>query len=200
VLGGRENLLFFAPKIIRMKILPVVLFFLLPLPSFCQPDQSFGIHLGIPFIHEKLSEGRKYKPFQLLFYYQFTNLLKGKKNDLLIYMEPQLVWAHFSPKDKTEWEFGANLGLEYRLNVSAQTALTAAIGTGPHYITVETKQQVNGFIFSDNFTAGLRQKLGNSGVNLDLKCRFRHLSNANLKKPNRGIDSWFILAGVTKDL
>lgn len=183
-----------------MKPLAVTLLLFFSVKCFSQTEQSVGIHLGIPIIHEKLSEGRKYKPFQLLFYYNFTNLLKGKKNDLFVYLEPQLVWVHFSPKDKKEWEFGANLGLEYRLNVSDQTALTAAIGSGPHYITVETKQQVKGFIFSDNFTAGLRQKLGDSGVNLDLKCRFRHISNANLKKPNKGIDSWFVIAGLTKDL
>ncbi|MEZ4960838.1 MAG: acyloxyacyl hydrolase [Saprospiraceae bacterium] len=168
--------------------------------TFGQSWKTVGVHLGIPIVNEKLSEGRKYKPFQLLFYYNFANLLKGKRNDLFIYLEPQLVWVHFSPKDKKEWEFGANLGFEYRLNFSEKTALSAAIGSGPHFITVETKQQARGFIFSDNFTAGLHQKLGNSGVNLDLKCRFRHISNANLKKPNKGIDSWFVIAGVTKDL
>ncbi len=168
--------------------------------SSAQSSRSLGFHLGIPIINETLKEGRKYKPYQLLFYYNFTNLLKGKKNDLFIYLEPQLVWVHFSPKDKTEWEFGSNLGLEYRWNVSGQTAITAAIGSGPHYITVETKQQRRGFIFSDNFTAGLHQKLGKSGVNLDLKMRFRHISNANLAKPNIGIDSWFVIAGITKEL
>ncbi len=165
-----------------------------------QANQSIGIYLGIPIIHEKLTEGRKYKPFQLLFYYSFADLLKRNKNELVVYLEPQFVWVHFSPKDKKEVEFGANLGLEYRLHIAENTALTAAIGSGPHYISVETKQQAKGFIFSDNFTAGLRQRLGNSGMNLDLKCRFRHISNANLQKPNKGIDSWFVIAGLTKDL
>lgn len=165
-----------------------------------QHQKSIGFHLGIPFAHEKLSEGRAYKPYQLLFYYNFKNLLKDRKNDLFIYLEPQLVWARFSPKTKKEFEFGANLGLEYRLNLSEQTAFTAAIGSGPHYISVETKQQAKGFIFSDNFTAGLRRKLGDTGFDLDLKCRFRHVSNANLMKPNKGIDSWFVIVGATKGL
>ncbi len=183
-----------------MKSLLISLLLLFSMKTFCQSWKSVGVHLGIPIIHETLSEGRKYKPFQLLFYYNFANLLKGKKDDLFIYLEPQLVWVHFSPKDKKEWEFGANLGFEYRHNFSDKTALSAAIGSGPHYITVETKQQAKGFIFSDNFTAGLHQKLGNSGLNLDLKCRFRHISNANLEQPNKGIDSWFVIAGVSKVL
>lgn len=166
--------------------------------AHAQHQKSAGIFVGIPFAYEHLPEGRKYKPFQLMFYYNFTNLLKGKKNDLFVYFEPQLVWVHFSPKTKKEWEFGANLGLEYRLNFSGQTALTAAIGSGPHYVSVETKQQAKGFIFSDNFTLGLRQAVGHSGTDLHLRCRFRHISNANLMKPNRGIDTWFVLLGATK--
>ncbi|MBI5915308.1 MAG: acyloxyacyl hydrolase [Bacteroidetes bacterium] len=182
----------------RLTIFTLLLF--LSIKTTAQTARSVGIHLGIPIIHETLKEGRKYKPYQLLFYYNFTNLLKGKKNDLFIYLEPQLVWVHFSPKGKKEWEFGSNLGFEYRLNVSENTALTAAIGSGPHYITVETKQQHRGFIFSDNFTAGLHQKLGGNGLNLDLKCRFRHISNLIFGEPNLGIDSWFVIAGFSKDI
>jgi hypothetical protein len=163
-----------------------------------QADKSVGVHVGIPFFHERLSEGRLYKPFQLLFYYNFANLLKGKRNDLMVFVEPQLVWVHFSPSDKKEYEFGVNLGLEYRLNISDKSAFTAAISSGPHFITVDTKQQAKGFIFSDNFTAGFRRQLGDSGFDLDLKWRFRHISNANLEKPNKGIDSWFLLVGATK--
>ncbi len=187
-------------NIISMRLLIAILlcfgFFAAP----AQVKKSVGVHLGIPIIHEKLAEGRKYKPFQLLFYYNFADLLKGKKNDLFVYLEPQLVWVHFSPKAKGEFEFGANLGLEYRLHLSENSSLTAAIGSGPHFITATTKQQAKGFIFSDNFTAGMHRRLGNSGLSLDLKCRFRHISNANFKQPNKGIDSWFLLAGLTKEL
>lgn len=182
----------------RLYILPFL--FLLSTQFFAQSDRSVGIHLGIPIIHEQLRDGFKYKPYQLLFYYNFTNLLKGKKNDLFVYLEPQFVWVLFSPKRKKEIEFGANLGLEYRLNFSEKTALIGAIGSGPHYITAETPKQVKGFIFSDNFTFGIKQTLGDSGTDLHLRTRFRHISNANLKKPNQGIDSWFLIVGATKSL
>ncbi len=196
---GTEIFLRFPPrKNLNMRLFFLFFFTCLAIPAQSQSGKSVGVHLGIPFAHEKLSEGRQYKPFQLLFYYNFTNLLKGRRNDLFIYLEPQLVWVHFSPKTKKEVEFGANLGLEYRLNFSEKTAMVAAIGSGPHYVSVETKQQAKGFIFSDNFTLGLRQALGNSGTDLHLRCRFRHISNANLMKPNKGIDSWFVLLGATK--
>ena len=165
-----------------------------------QSNKSVGIHIGIPIIHENLADGYKYKPYQLLFYYNFANLLKNKKSDLFIYLEPQLVWVWFSPDRKKEIEFGANLGLEYRYNFNEKTALIGAIGSGPHYITAETPNQVNGFIFSDNFTLGLKQTLSNSNTDLHFRTRFRHISNANLKKPNQGIDSWFLIVGATKHL
>ena len=189
-----------APKIHLMRF--ILLLLLLPFitPAFSQSGKSVGMYLGIPFVNEKLKEGREYKPFQLLLYYNFTNLLNDRKNDLWVYLEPQFVWVHFSPKDKNEVEFGANLGLEYRLNISAQTAFIAAIGSGPHYISVETKQQAKGYIFSDNFTAGIRHRPGGSGIGLDLKFRYRHISNAGIKNPNKGIDSWFVIFGATKDL
>ena len=163
-----------------------------------QSNQSIGIHLGIPIVHEHLRDGFDYKPYQLLFYYNFANLLKGKKDDLFIYLEPQLVWVWFDPDRKKEIEFGANLGLKYRLNFNKKTALIGAIGSGPHYITAETPKQVKGFIFSDNFTLGLKQTVGGGDTDLHLRTRFRHISNANLKKPNQGIDSWFLIFGATK--
>ena len=193
--------LIFTTQISAMRTLEIVLFLSLSQNIFSQNQPSMGIHLGIPIINEKLSEGYEYQPYQLLFYYNFTNLLKGKRNDLFVYLEPQAVWVHFSDESrKKEFEFGANLGLEYRLNLSDQTAITAAIGSGPHYLSADYRQQVGGFIFSDNFTLGLRQALGDSGTDLHLRARFRHVSNANLAKPNKGIDSWFLLFGATRDL
>lgn len=183
-----------------MRTLALLFFLSLSLNAFSQTQRSVGIHLGIPIINEKLSEGYKYQPWQLLLYYNFTNLLKGKKNDLYVYLEPQAVWVHFSDKNKKKaFEFGANLGLEYRLNFSEETALIGAIGSGPHYISEETKGQANGFIFSDNFTLGLRQAVGNSGTDLHLRARFRHISNLNFKTPNKGIDSWFLMVGTTRE-
>ena len=182
-----------------MRIIIFFLFLFISIKCAAQEKRSVGVHIGIPIIHERLADGFKYKPFQLLIYYNFTNLLKGKKNDLFVYFEPQLVWVWFSPKRKKEWELGANLGLEYRWNFSDKTALIGAIGSGPHFITAKTPKQASGFIFSDNFTLGLRQSIG-AGTDLHLRTRFRHISNANLKKPNQGIDSWLVIVGATQQL
>ena len=187
-------------QISNMRYILLFLSFLFLGKTNGQSGQSIGFHIGIPIVNEQLKDGYKYKPYQLLFYYNFTDLLRGKKNDLFIYFEPQFVWVRFSPERNKELEFGGNLGLEYRLNFTDKTALIGAIGSGPHYITAVTPKQATGFIFSDNFTLGIRQRVGNSGTDLHLRTRFRHISNANLKKPNQGIDTWFLMVGATKAL
>jgi len=164
-------------------------------------EKRMGLQFAQPFIFENLPEGRDYRPQMLLGYYTITDLLKKKKSNLYVYLEPQLVLVSFNPKTDKEIEFGANLGFEYQVPLfSEKTYFTLAIGSGPHFITVETDLQTKGYIFSDNFEAGFRQKLGKSNLDLLLKCRFRHISNADLKLPNGGIDNWFIVLGLTKKM
>lgn len=163
-------------------------------------DKYLGIQYAQPILFEELPEERDYRPNMLLGYYTITDLLKRKKANLYIYLEPQFVLVSFKPKTGKEVEFGANLGFEYQLPLGAKSFLTIAIGSGPHYISTETTLQSKGYIFSDNFEAGYRKQLGDSDYNLLLKCRFRHISNANLNKPNGGIDNLFLIAGVTKKL
>ncbi len=166
--------------------------------SQAQQGAGWGVHLGIPFAHERLPEGRQYQPWQLLFYHKVADLAPRKPGRFIMAVEPQLVWVRFSPKAEKEWEAGANLVFEYRWPLGERTVVYAAIGSGPHFISVRTTQQARGFIFSDNFTAGWSHRLGNSSTWLDFKCRFRHISNAGIKEPNLGIDSWFAIAGIRR--
>ena len=172
----------------------LILFFSLVCEA--QKTTEWGAHLGIPFGHERLHEGLKYKPWQLLLYHKLADLKPRKPGRFIMALEPQLVWVHFSPKAKKEWEAGANLVFEYRWPLGSQAMVYAAIGSGPPFISVHTTQQARGFIFSDNFTAGFSHRIGKGNTWLDLKCRFRHISNAGLKEPNLGIDSWFAIAGL----
>jgi hypothetical protein len=161
-------------------------------------DKYFGVQVAPSFIFENLPEGREYRPIMLLGYYTITDLLKRKRSNLYVYLEPQLVLVNFNPSTAKEFEFGANLGFEYQLPVGQKSFFTMAIGSGPHYFSTTTDLQAKGYIFSDNFEVGWRQQLEGGNYNLLLKCRFRHISNANLFKPNGGVDNWFLIAGVTK--
>lgn len=180
--------------------LTIGLFLFLNVVCEAQKSNEWAAYLGIPFGHERLSEGLQYRPWQLLLYHQLADLKPRKPGRFIMAVEPQLVWVHFSPKAKKEWEAGANLVFEYRWPLGEHSVLLAAIGSGPHFISVHTTQQARGFIFSDNFTVGWSRRLGKGHTWLDLKCRFRHISNAGIKEPNLGIDSWFAIAGLRRNL
>lgn len=153
------------------------------------------IVVGYSIIHEQLPEGYDYTP---LFFtaklpiYQFHS---NKKNKLSIFAEPQFILNNAPKTFPTTFEFGVNLGIQYILPFSDSNGLEAAIGVGPHYLSLETSLQAKGFIFSDNIEIGYYQMLSERfGVNL--KSRFRHISNAGLQSPNIGIDNLFIMVGV----
>ena len=118
-----------------------------------------------------------------------------KKRDFLgWYVEPQVNPARSSKG--FEIELGVNLGLRNYIRLHDGFFLYQMLGSGPHYISAEVGRQAGGFIFSDNFAIGSFSRLkGNMFLNIQL--RWRHVSNAGLKAPNGGIDSWNVLLGLS---
>jgi hypothetical protein len=162
-----------------------------------RPDNNLAI--GIGFIGEKLPEGVTYYPQNILARFYVYHFSK-KAGGLSLYGEPQFVPALLSGSDEVEFEYGLNAGFAYHGRISDQLYWQAAIGSGPHYITLETELQSSGFIFSDNFELGLVLDPPNSPAQFMLRTRFRHISNAGLKNPNKGIDNWFLILGMSADL
>jgi lipid A 3-O-deacylase len=70
------------------------------------------------------------------------------------------------------------------------------IAWGTHYIFAVTQKQANGFIFSDTRGAGFSFFLTKKSM-VSVGYRWRHLSNADLKSPNRGINNHFGLIGYS---
>jgi len=160
--------------------------------------QEWGLGLGGAFVVEHLPEGYGYRPYQWLGYRSFPPFAKGSRTALRPYAEPQLVLAR-TPDTGLSWEGGLNLGLEGEWRITPKWRLLGAIGSGPHYLGLRTRLQARGFIFSDNFTLGTALRLP-SGLWLSGALRFRHISNAGLQSPNKGIDNWFLLLGFRKAL
>jgi hypothetical protein len=97
-----------------------------------------------------------------------------------------------NPNDN--FEFGINPGIQYRYPFTEKLAGYLLVSSGPHYISLVTARQANGFIFSDAIGGGFYYSLGgNSAVTLGY--RWRHLSNASLEMPNDGINTHFITFG-----
>lgn len=68
-------------------------------------------------------------------------------------------------------------------------------GPGIAYITQQTKEQGSQFNFIEYIGAGGHFFL-QKDIAFTLEYRFRHLSNNNMKKPNRGIETHFALLGL----
>jgi hypothetical protein len=121
---------------------------------------------------------------------------KAKRRDFLsLYFEPQV---NIVRTDRPwDLEFGANLGLRNYIRINDGFYLYQMLGSGPHFITAELDRQATGFIFSDNLFLGALTRLKES-VFLNVQFGVRHISNAGLKLPNRGVNSWNFRLGISR--
>ena len=89
---------------------------------------------------------------------------------------------------ETGAEFGVSLGIKYRYPFNEKLSGYVLGPVGPHYITVETEDQADGFIFFNTIGTGLSFFLTETSA-VNLEYRFRHISNASTHVPNGSIDS-----------
>lgn len=167
---------------------------LLPALSIAQQanrQHYTALNLGVSIIQEDLREGYAYRPTTLL---AETSLwLMGPVS---VYAEGQLVYADTPVEPGEAYEAGLNMGFRYQAQLSERWLFGAAIGAGPHYITLNTESQAPGFIFSDNFELGFSYLPPSKDWGINLRTRFRHISNAGFKYPNLGLDNLFVILGI----
>ncbi|HVE60854.1 MAG TPA: acyloxyacyl hydrolase, partial [Chitinophagaceae bacterium] len=136
--------------------------------------------------------------FQFQYYY---SLLEKKGWGVELLLQPQYNITKykngFSGEEKMNGhEFGLNMGFLVRKNiVKGIFSSYVIISAGPHYISGAPERQADGFIFSDNFLAGISVKVFKS-VYIDVRGGFRHLSNAGFENPNKGINSLILNTGL----
>jgi lipid A 3-O-deacylase len=111
--------------------------------------------------------------------------LKNHSGTLSVFLEPQI-----NPvvNPQTDIEFGIGIGLQYMHPIIGNLSAYALGSVGPHYISVVTSKQANGFIFANTIGAGFYYYLTKDSA-INVGYRLRHMSNANLAEPNGGIDT-----------
>jgi lipid A 3-O-deacylase len=123
---------------------------------------------------------------------RFIPALRHHRGTLSFFLEPQ-----FNPVLKpSDIEFGLGIGFQYTYPLTESISPYLLLMTGPHYISVDTTTQAEGFNFSDAVGVGVYLSLTK---NIALNCgyRYRHVSNADLKLPNGGINSHIGLLGIS---
>jgi lipid A 3-O-deacylase len=156
-------------------------------------ESGFITGIGTGNIHEG-----HYEPVLLIWHIgmdlkRYLPSLKEHKGTLTFYLEPQ-VNPVLNPE--TEIEFGVGAGFQYMYPVLDRLSPYVLISTGPHYISVKTNDQASGFAFANYFGAGLYLYLTKNAA-LNIGYRYRHVSNANTKKPNSGIDTHLGVIGFS---
>lgn len=91
-------------------------------------------------------------------------------------------------------EYVCNLGIMYRYYFKDNLSIYYLINVGPMYIDTETERLAKGFAFSDIFGLGLNYKF--NSYSIDFKSNYRHVSNADTKMPNYGLNSLGLEVGV----
>jgi len=118
-----------------------------------------------------------------------------------LYFEPQVNPVQLiSPTEvKQNLEIGINVGLQQNFILHPKFHVYIMAAVGPHYFTAQTLRQSAGFIFSDCMGIGMYYFI-HQRLAINLNYRIRHLSNADTRSPNFGINtnnyhiglSWFI--------
>ena len=140
--------------------------------------------------------------FQLQYYWSF---LSKETWGLDLLAQPQYNLTRYRhvdniPDEVKGYEIGINLGVLIRKNFFKNIlSLYGFISSGPHYVSGTPQRQSSGFIFSDNFFVGMNIKLFKNTY-LDLRPGFRHISNAGLTHPNRGVNDLIISGGILVNL
>ena len=100
------------------------------------------------------------------------------------------------PNSQTSYEYGFNVRVNLNFAVSQYDVIKGSIGSGPHYINYQCCRQADGFLFSDYFLVSYRRYflVNDRYCNFDFEIGVRHISNAGISEPNRGINN--IILGV----
>jgi len=101
-------------------------------------------------------------------------------------------------KKKIINEYVLNIGLVARYSVFKSWSIYALGSVGPMYSDTDTERMNAGFAFSDIFGLGTTYQINR--FFLDFRYSIRHVSNANISKPNNGYNSSNLEIGCTYQL
>lgn len=147
-----------------------------------------------------MMKGTGYQIYYIKGDYSSSFKAPKKKDFLGWYLEPQFnfVKGDYTPKGSLDYEFGSNLGIRNYVKINEGFYFYQMLGSGPHYVSAKIGRQASGFIFSDNLALGTFLRLNAKGLFLNFQYVQRHISNAGLKDPNGGVNSYNFVVGLSR--
>ena len=160
--------------------------------------REFGILSG--FAQGVLKEKNRYEfvPVIFRFGYDLKRFVdkKGKLNpdDLLQFELEPFVNGVISPDSNIE--AGANFLFKYGHFITKKICPYIEAGAGIVYMTQHTREQSTQFNFISQAGAGVSYFV-KKNVSVNAGYRVRHLSNASIKQPNKGINVDMVILGIS---
>ncbi|MDD3295956.1 MAG: acyloxyacyl hydrolase [Candidatus Omnitrophica bacterium] len=154
------------------------------LGGFIEEENKYEDHYkGIPLF---FSFGFDAKPF-------FSKIGLHTKGRLEFVLEP-FVNAMFEPKANVE--LGSNFLIEYAFPLTKKFQPYIKGGLGVAWMSQHIEEQATQYNFLPQGALGFHYLIKDN-VALSCEFRHRHLSNAGIKDPNKGVDASLYLAGFT---
>jgi len=156
--------------------------------------KEFGIFSGYHW--GKLREQPHYQviPAMLHLGFDMRPLFKNKSIFLLEFMLEPFINTVISPNNNVE--IGNNFLFKFGFPLSERLYPYIAGGCGLVYLTQHTHEQSTQFNFTDQLGAGITYFL-RKNLNISMGYRYRHISNASIESPNKGINSKSVICGVS---
>jgi hypothetical protein len=161
--------------------------------------RSFGFTTGYGVAPlDKKDDDYEVVPLLLQFSFDINPLaeklhIKSKITDLELLIEPL---ANVVVRPSANAEIGCSFPLRYSLKIAPWITPYVEIGLGFIYTTQHVHEQGSQFNFTTQLGIGTQFPLSDHYA-LTAGYRFRHVSNAGLSTPNRGVDFHFGVIGLT---
>lgn len=148
------------------------------------------------FLKSKLKEQGDYEVLPIIYRFGFDlrPFLKDKSRNLIELLIEPFTGPVISPNNNAE--LGCNLLLKFAPNIKERFFPYIEGGVGAVYLTQHTREQGSQFNFSETVGIGITC-LVKKNLALNVGYRYRHISNASIKRPNSGIDARSVIAGIS---
>ena len=180
----------------------VLLVFNVPIVAFQDSDtfyytygfKEFGAVSGFQWGNLKNKDHYEVIPLMLHFGFDLRPLIKNKSNILLEFLLKPFINSVTNPDDGAE--IGNNFILKFAVPIKERIYPYIEGGCGLIYLTQDISQQATRFNFTSQLGAGITYFL-KKNLNLSIGYRYRHVSNASIKRPNNGIDTNCVIGGIS---
>ena len=174
----------------KTAIIFIVFFLIFPGQGFCLS----GVEVFSGMLNADLSHREDYEviPFLVDFDFKIKDRVLGE-GDLDFVFEP---FSNVVLEPQRNIEVGVNFLIKYTYPVTSAISTYLKGGVGALYMSQHLEEQGSQYNFTPQMSFGIHYFFKEATA-LTVEYRYRHLSNADIKKPNKGVEAELFLGGIS---